>query len=104
MGKACGLVTSHPDVSHSIRRTFSAIIPTSARPELLLLAVESARQQTYAPLEIIVVDNDPTGSAQDVLKPLINEDERLRYLAAASVRNLLGVDCPPLYRVSNYAA
>lgn len=67
-------------------RTFTAIIPTSNRPELLLLAVDSVRKQTYSPVEIIVVDNDPDSSAEAAIQPVMEEDDRVRYLAASTVR------------------
>jgi glycosyltransferase involved in cell wall biosynthesis len=58
-------------------RTFSAIIPTNNRPEFLLLAVESARNQSHALDEIIVVDNDSRGLAKALLQPIMDKDDRV---------------------------
>lgn len=59
----------------------SAVIPTRARPELLLRAVESALRQTYKPLEAIVVidgTDEPTAAALHQL-----QEPRLRVIALA---------------------
>lgn len=56
----------------------SVVIPTYNRPALLLRAIESARRQTHANLEIIIVDD---ASSEDV-RPLIDNfnDPRIRCL------------------------
>ena len=42
----------------------SVVIPTYKRPEGLRLAIESVIAQSHQPDEILVVDNDPAGSAR----------------------------------------
>ena len=54
----------------------STIIPVFNRPELVISAVESVLQQTYRPIEVIVVDDGSTDRTPDVLKRLaIEHDE-----------------------------
>src|ERR1700753_976337 len=45
----------------------SVIIPTFRRPALLREAIESVLAQTQVPLEIIVIDDSPEGSAAAVV-------------------------------------
>ena len=78
-------MSNHTDTAWRESRTFTAIIPTSNRPELLLLAVNSARDQSHALIEIIVVDNDSKGSARTVLQPIMDEDDRVHYLVGSTV-------------------
>ena len=44
----------------------SVVIPTYKRPELLANAIRSVQEQSVAPAEIIVSDNDPSRSAESV--------------------------------------
>lgn len=44
----------------------SVVVPTCRRPASLVRAVESLFAQTISDFEIVVVDNDPAGSALDV--------------------------------------
>jgi glycosyltransferase involved in cell wall biosynthesis len=55
----------------------SVIIPTYNGGEHLLDAVNSVLQQTYAPLEIIVVDD---GSQEDILRILSPVSQRIMYI------------------------
>ena len=55
----------------------SVVIPTYNGGEHLLESVKSALQQTYAPLEIIVVDD---GSQEDILGILSPVSSRVRYI------------------------
>ena len=70
----------HPQARTTISTPLvTAVIPTRNRPQLLLRAVESALQQTYRNLEVVVVidGSDPaTTTALETIK-----DERLRVLA-----------------------
>ncbi len=51
--------------SANARPLVSAIIPTYDRAEMLMEAIDSVRTQTYAPVEVIVVDDGSTdGTAQ----------------------------------------
>ena len=55
----------------------SVVIPTYNGGEHLLDAVNSVLQQTYAPLEIIVVDD---GSKEDILRILSPVSQRIMYI------------------------
>src|SRR5438034_9298591 len=61
--------------------TVSVIIPTYNYARYLAAAIESALAQTYAPLEIIVVDD---GSTDDTLRILGAYGNRLRVLRQAN--------------------
>lgn len=70
----------------------SVVIPTFNRGKLVLEAVRSALDQTYSPLEIIVVDDGSNDGTADALSQLVSEG-RIRYIrkengGAASARNL----------------
>ena len=44
----------------------SVVVPTYARSEMLLRALDSLNRQTYSPLEIIVVDDNGAGCEQQL--------------------------------------
>ena len=73
----------------------SVVIPTLHRPKLVLRAIASALNQTYEPIEVIVVIDGPDEATIDVLRTV--NDPRLhvvvnpRSLTAAGARNV-GVD------------
>jgi len=56
---------------------FSIIIPTYNRKNILISTVESVLQQTYARLELIIVDDGSTDDTQGAVQKI--EDPRLRY-------------------------
>lgn len=61
----------------------SVVIPTVRRPEGLVRAVESVQQQTdidSSEVEILVVDNDPCGSAKTTAEQFNNAPIRVRYV------------------------
>jgi len=61
----------------------SVIIPTFCRPELLRAAVGSVLAQERVPIgmEIVVIDNDPTGSAEPIMAAIANSAAmEIRYL------------------------
>ena len=59
----------------------SVIICTRDRPSRLRDCLSSLRQVTYAPLEILVVDNAPSGDAtREVVAEFAATDTRIRYL------------------------
>jgi glycosyltransferase involved in cell wall biosynthesis len=56
----------------------SVVIPTKGRPEMLRRAVVSVLEQTYAPLELIVVDDGSTEPAREAIADIEHSDlERL---------------------------
>jgi glycosyltransferase involved in cell wall biosynthesis len=57
---------------------FTVVIPTFRRPEFLREAVASVLSQTFTDFELIVVDDDPEGSAREALTQF--DDPRLHYL------------------------
>ena len=62
----------------------SIVIPTFARPDNLVRAIESVLNQTYKPIEIIVVDDNGRGTlyqveTENVLKPYIYKNQ-VKYL------------------------
>ena len=50
--------------------TVSVVIPTYDRPEMLREAIESVLAQTYAPVELVVVDDGSPTSARPVVESL----------------------------------
>jgi glycosyltransferase involved in cell wall biosynthesis len=57
---------------------FSVVIPTFRRPDALREAIGSASSQTGVTLEIIIVDDSPEGSAQEIAERC--GDSRIRYV------------------------
>lgn len=49
------------------------------RPYYFKLALESALQQSYANLEILVCDNSTNESVREVIEPYLEQDARIRY-------------------------
>ena len=58
----------------------SVIIATRARPALLRGAVSSILSGDYTNIELIVVDNSPTGDSRATVASLAREDSRITYL------------------------
>lgn len=56
----------------------SVVIPTFRRPKQLGEAIASVLSQSGVSIEVLVVDDSPEGSAQDIIKNL--QDARVRYL------------------------
>ena len=61
------------------RETISVVIPTRDRPSLVRRAVSSALQQTYNPVEVIVVVDGPDKASVSALREI--QDPRLRVTA-----------------------
>jgi len=57
----------------------SVVIPTRGRPQLVVCAVESALQQTYAPLEVIIVIDGADPETMRALQTI--SDNRLSFIA-----------------------
>jgi len=80
-GRGDGSAACHPLVS--------VVIPTYNRANLVTEAIESVCQQTYAPIEVIVVDDGSTDDTERVLQPYLPS---IRYIkqpngGVASARN-----------------
>lgn len=56
----------------------SIVIPTHKRPQLLPRAIDSVLAQTFTEFEVIIVDDDPAGSAEPIVRAYT--DARVRYL------------------------
>lgn len=73
------------------KRLVSIVIPTYARPENLVRAIKSVLNQTYKPIEIIVVDDNGRGSpfqveTENVLKSYI-EKGLVKYITHETNKN-----------------
>ena len=64
----------------NINPTVSVIIPEYNRSKLLSLAIESALNQTYQDLEIIVIDDGSTDNTKEVVEGFIKQDSRVKYI------------------------
>jgi len=60
--------------------TVTVIIPTYNRAELVPLAIQSALNQTYRHLEIIVIDDGSTDNTKEVVENFIKRDNRVIYI------------------------
>lgn len=61
---------ANPSVNPSTRPIVSVVIPTLNRPQLLLGAIQSALEQTFQALEVIVVVDGPDGATRTALATL----------------------------------
>src|ERR1700760_2541950 len=57
----------------------SVVIPTRNRPRMVLRAIESARRQTYRPIQIVVVVDGPDAASVEALRSV--QDEHLKIVA-----------------------
>lgn len=64
----------------SVMPLVQVLIPTYNRPDLLKIALESALNQTYKHIEIIISDNNDHNEATfNMLKPYMGKDNRIKY-------------------------
>lgn len=61
----------------------SVITATCRRPALVVESVRSALAQAGPSLEVLVIDDDPAGSARGPVEAIARQDPRVRYLAAS---------------------
>ena len=57
----------------------SAVIPTYNRAVLLPLAIQSALDQTFKDIEIIIVDDGSTDNTEEVVRDFVLRDNRVKY-------------------------
>ena len=62
---------------HSIP-TFSVVIPTYNRCNVILETVQAVLNQTFSSFEVVVVDNGSTDHTSDIIRSI--SDSRVRYL------------------------
>ena len=58
----------------------SVIMPTYNHATFIKDSIESALNQTYKHLELVVIDNFSTDDTEQIVESFINVDERIRYL------------------------
>ena len=76
---------------NKLKELVSVIIPTFSRPNNLIRAIESVLRQTYSPIEIIVVDDNGTGTeyqlqTESILHNLV-ESGKVSYIVHEKNRN-----------------
>lgn len=64
----------------------TVVVTTYRRPHLVARAVRSALAQTAPPLEIVVVDDEPSDAAREAVASV--DDDRIRYIAHPHNRGL----------------
>lgn len=60
--------------------TYSIIIPTRNRAQMVCRCIDSVRNQTYNQWECLVVDDHSTDNTYDVVRRYSQEDSRIKYL------------------------
>lgn len=53
-------------MNNQLNALVSVVVPTYSRSEMLIRAISSLNEQTYRPLEIVIVDDNGLGSAQQL--------------------------------------
>lgn len=64
----------------AFRRDVILIIPTHSHPSTLAVAVESAQNQTFQDLDIVVIGDGVSDASRDVLAPILKHDERVSFI------------------------
>ena len=67
------------EYSKDIFPLVSVIIPTYNRPEYFKLALESALNQTYRNIEVIVSDNSTNDDTENLIQDYLARDKRIKY-------------------------
>jgi UDP-D-galactose:(glucosyl)LPS alpha-1,6-D-galactosyltransferase len=65
--------------SYNPGRLISVLIPTYNRPNYFIQALESAINQTFKNIEIIVCDNSQNNETKEIIEPYLKENINLRY-------------------------
>jgi glycosyltransferase involved in cell wall biosynthesis len=79
-------VLSRVGIVELMSPTISAIVPTYRRADVVARAVRSALAQTIAPIEVIVVDDEPSDAARTAVAAV--GDQRVRYVPHETNRGL----------------
>ncbi len=58
---------------------FSIITPTFNRAHTIERAIKSMQNQSYKNWEMIISDDGSTDNTQEILKPYLNSDKRIKY-------------------------
>lgn len=58
----------------------SVIIPTYNRAGTLMRSIQSVMEQSYSEWELIIVDDGSTDHTGDLVKPIVEQDTRIRYI------------------------
>lgn len=66
--------------------TFSIVIPTAERKNLVQRAIQSVRNQLYPNWELIVVDDSSEDGSQEILKKLAEEESRIKFISSIGGR------------------
>ena len=61
---------------------FSIITPTYNRAHTIERAIKSMQNQTYNNWEMIIVDDGSTDNTEEILKPYLKNDKRIKYIKA----------------------
>lgn len=72
------------NISSQNNSLISVIIPTHNNGTTIRTAIESILKQTYAHLEVIVVDDNSTDDTQQVVTQISKDDPRVRYFTLPS--------------------
>ena len=57
----------------------SVLIPTFERPQFFKIALESALNQTYLNLDIMITDNSNNDETEKLMQPYLKKDKRIKY-------------------------
>jgi len=57
----------------------TTIIPTYRRPKLLKRAIESALNQSYPHIQVLVLDNDSNDGTKEQVQAMMKKDARIIY-------------------------
>lgn len=58
----------------------SIVIPTYNRSKTIVKSINSVLNQTYANLEIVVIDDGSTDGTESIIKKMQNKDRRIKYV------------------------
>lgn len=76
----------------------SVIMPTYNCGSYIAFTLESVLSQTYKNFEVIIVDDKSTDNTEEIIKPFILEDSRIKYIklsknSGAAIARNTAIDC-----------